>query len=635
MKENVKSKGMKKIFLLFLPLFILGQVLLAQEAMLVKPYLQYATKDAITVLWETSSPASTILKYGEAQLNAKAPNLSVKKELQGTRLLHEVRLNNLKVHTKYMYQVVSVLENGEQIESKVYTFSTAVKDQEAFYFAFIGDTQENKETPQAWGQIAQLIYGKRPNFIINAGDLVDDGLQKFHWTERFFPKGHIAMSRFPMFTVLGNHERDSPLYYEYMANPPPEYYYTFKYGNAQFFMIDTNRDVSEGSEQYNWLEGALAESKATWKFVVHHHPPYSSEENDHGDSWIGKSTKGTNSRNLVPLYETYGVDFCLFGHTHVYERTWPLFKDVVNMKKGVIYINSGGAGGGLEDFDPVRSWFTQELHNKHHYCTFSIYEDHLSFKATDIEGRLFDTFQMKKEKGKLSIIQPPPPLFKYNGKVFIETAKVRLTTRTPANTTYYTLDGSEPTEKSLRYEEAIEVSKNTIIKARSFDESGRASRVVVLPLQQMDPLPSSKVRTRKKGLQYKYYEGSWDKLPDFNNLKAAVQGQSMAISEGVVQDADDHFGLVFEGYLNIKNTDVYSFYLGSDDGSKLYIDGKLLIDNDEEHAMTYKQGDLALESGQHKIRIEYFENTGGQGLSVGFTLGDGTRRPFFPGNLSH
>ena len=626
---------MKKIVRLFLSFFILSQVLHAQDAMLVKPYLQYATKDAITVLWETSSPATTVVQYGEALLNAKTPNLSLKRELPGTRLLHEVRLNDLKVQTKYLYQVIGVLENGERIESEIYTFSTAVKDREAYYFAFIGDTQQNGNTPQAWGEIAQQIYGKRPNFIINAGDLVDDGLQKFHWTDRFFPKGHIAMSRFPMYTVLGNHERDSPLYYDYMVNPAPEYYYTFKYGNAQFFMIDTNRDVSEGSEQYNWLEGALAASAATWKFVVHHHPPYSSEENDHGDSWIGKSTKGTHSRNLVPLYETYGVDFCLFGHTHVYERTWPLFKNVVNTNKGVIYINSGGAGGGLEDFDPVRSWFTQELYNKHHYCTFSIYEDHLSFKAIDIEGRLFDTFQMKKEKGKLSIVQPPAPLFKYDKKVFIETAKVSLTTRLPATATYYTLDGSEPTKQSLRYEGTIEISKNATIKARSFDESGLASRVVELPLKQMAPWPSSKVRTRKKGLLYKYYEGNWNKLPDFNHLNASAQGQSMIISEGVAQGADDHFGLVFEGYLNIENTDVYSFYLGSDDGSKLYIDGKLVIDHDEEHAMTFKRGDLALEAGKHRIRIEYFESTGGQGLSVGFTLGDGSKRPFFPTNLSH
>jgi hypothetical protein len=106
--------------------------------------------------------------------------------------------------------------------------------------------------------------------------------------------------------------------------PEPEYYYGFNFGNARFFMIDTNQKVNPGSVQYNWLEKELANSDAEWKFVCHHHPPYSSDENDYGNLW--KTNQGNHgdlrARELVPLYEKYGVDIVWNGHIHSYERTW-------------------------------------------------------------------------------------------------------------------------------------------------------------------------------------------------------------------------------------------------------------------------------------------------------------------------
>ena len=48
-------------------------------------------------------------------------------------------------------------------------------------------------------------------------------------------------------------------------------------------MIDSNKSLKAGSPQYQWLEKELAASKATWKFTCHHHPCFSSEEDDYGD----------------------------------------------------------------------------------------------------------------------------------------------------------------------------------------------------------------------------------------------------------------------------------------------------------------------------------------------------------------
>jgi hypothetical protein len=186
-------------FLLVLPYGLSAQS--AADSFLVKPYLQFATQNSIYVLWETTAEASTTVEYGEALLNAQTPNLSQTVTLEGERHLHEVKLGNLKTATKYLYRVKSVTRSGTVIESPVYTFRTAVGDEDAVFFALIGDSQYNNRTPWAWNKIAQRVWEDRPHFIIHAGDLVDIGTKKSDWTEHFFPNGHVAMSRFPMYTV--------------------------------------------------------------------------------------------------------------------------------------------------------------------------------------------------------------------------------------------------------------------------------------------------------------------------------------------------------------------------------------------------------------------------------------------------
>ncbi|MCG8330040.1 MAG: metallophosphoesterase [Chitinophagales bacterium] len=609
-----------------------------QDSFLVKPYLQFATQNSMHILWETTAPASTIVEYGEALQKANEPNLPKIEIIKGTRNLHEVKLDNLKTSTKYLYKVKSITEEGQIIESPVYTFKTAVKDDEATFFAFIGDTQFNSRTPWAWGKIANRVWSDRPHFIIHAGDLVDTGTRKTDWTQHFFPNGHVAMSRFPMYTVLGNHEQDAQYYYDYMVNPAPEYYYTFHYGNIQFFMIDTNRDIHEGSEQYDWLEWELAKSDADWKIVVHHHPPFSSEENDHGDTYIGASTYGTHARNLVPLYEAYGIDFCLFGHTHLYERTWPLFEDAVNLKNGVVYINSGGAGGGLEDFDPSRSWFTQELQTGHHYCTFAIYDKTLQFKAIDHEGSLFDTFQLTKESNNSSgnsMIQPPAPHFKTGPTIFQESSSLSMEPLESTHKIYYTIDGTEPNMQSTPYEGPISITETLTFKARVYTTDGKASRVVERSFQQMNPQAASKIKGTKAGLAYKYYEGEWDFLPDFNKLSILKEGTVSTVNESLIEHRDNTFGIVMEGYVDLPATDTYTFFTRSDDGSKLYINGHLVVDNDGHHGAFWEYGTTILEKGKHHIRIEYFEAYGSEMLRAGLLDPDMGKVPFHPGQLSH
>ncbi len=95
---------------------------------------------------------------------------------------------------------------------------------------------------------------------------------------------------------------------------------------------------------------------------------------------------------------------------------------------------------------------------------------------------------------------------------------------------------------------------------------------------------------------------------------------------------EDRFGLLFNGYIHVPADGVYTFYTTSDDGSRLYLNGDLLVDNDGIHGMVLKYGQAALAKGMHLLKIIYFENNYGEGLKVEFE-GPGLERQEIPGSI--
>lgn len=116
-------------------------------------------------------------------------------------------------------------------------------------------------------------------------------------------------------------------------------------------------------------------------------------------------------------------------------------------------------------------------------------------------------------------------------------------------------------------------------------------------------------------LNYAYYEGNWQNLPDFSKLEPKTTGKSNGPDVGV-RERNDQFGLVFTGFLQIPKDGNYLFRLGSDDGSRLVIDGKELIKNDGIHPHSYKEARVELKQGPHSLRVEYFEGGGQESLTL-------------------
>ncbi|MCL4220204.1 MAG: metallophosphoesterase [Phycisphaerales bacterium] len=355
----------------------------------VPPILQYATGHSIRVVFETTRPVTGRVDFGESEKFARA--IAIDEPV----MLGEVVLDGLNPDEPYFYKVVVTDDRGRELTTDVLTFQTAAPRGTPVAFAVIGDTQDN---PAVAGTLAAHIWAQRPGFVLHAGDLTGTGSRKGDWTEEFFPSMGPLMSRVTLYPVLGNHEENARHYYKYFSLPQPEYYYSFSQGDVDFFMIDSNREVSPGSEQYVWLDQALGSSDATWKVAVHHHPPYSSDEDDYGDTWKGRSTRGDlRIRSLSELYEAHGVDLVLNGHIHSYERTWPIVGGKAVTDGGVIYAITGGGGGGLETPGPTRANFSNTVYRGHHYCMVRVNGPTLEFFAYDLEGRLFDHMKIEKK----------------------------------------------------------------------------------------------------------------------------------------------------------------------------------------------------------------------------------------------
>jgi mono/diheme cytochrome c family protein len=116
-------------------------------------------------------------------------------------------------------------------------------------------------------------------------------------------------------------------------------------------------------------------------------------------------------------------------------------------------------------------------------------------------------------------------------------------------------------------------------------------------------------------LSYAYYEGAWDKLPDFAKLKPRYTGQASGFDLSVARRAGN-FALRFEGYLPIERDGAYRFHLSSDDGSKLYLDDKLVVANDGVHPPTTVTESVKLTKGKHKLTAGVFNAGDGVELRV-------------------
>lgn len=351
----------------FLLLFVGSATNNVQAMILVGPYPQQSQLDSITILWKTTTPTV----HDEVHWGATAAlgNITREKGLVPTSF-HTVIVRGLQANQQYYYTIIS-----DEYESPLCRFWTAFEQNQSIRFVVAGDTRGGWDDWQSTLLVSQGIEREHPEFVLNTGDLVDDGNTIDDWIDFFASSPYLHNSTF--YPVLGNHENYARLYFSFFSLPSNERWYSFENGPVHFIALDSNLRSRYRLAQYLWLLHELHTGSHPFTIILFHHPPFSSGS-EHGNStWV--------QRLWVPVFEHFQVDIVFNGHDHDYERS------IVN---NITYIVTGGGGAPL--YDVGQSPWTIYSEKTLHYCLLSINASTMLFEAKKPDGSVFDSFVLTK-----------------------------------------------------------------------------------------------------------------------------------------------------------------------------------------------------------------------------------------------
>jgi hypothetical protein len=327
------------------------------------PYLIGVTQRTATVVWVVESGEVTAQAAGGQPITS--PAFRVEK----------TTLTGLTANTRYNYEV-----GGK--DSVKGSFKTAAASGDPFNFVVYGDNRTRHDVHKR--VIGELVKHGIPDFVVQTGDMVEDGANNSLWPI-FFDIERDLLRQTAFFPSLGNHEHNAQDYYDFF--PGTKAYYSFNWGNAHFAVI--NSDIGNAAatkpekdafwaEQTRWLEQDLAATQAAeYRFVVAHHPPFTAVASRQGNN--------PQMTALTPMFEKYHVSAGLFGHDHNYQHY---------LKNGIHYLIAGGGGAPLYDVDKPPQDILQKVERIENFVKVSVDGKTAHFQAIAIDGRTIDEFDI-------------------------------------------------------------------------------------------------------------------------------------------------------------------------------------------------------------------------------------------------
>ena len=246
-----------------------------------------------------------------------------------------------------------------------------------FSFVVLGDTRSGDNI---YKKIVSLAMERKPDFIVNTGDMIVKPGNKDQWANFWEMSKPITV---PYFLTVGNHDAHPKVllsektYKQEVDLPGNELYYSFVAGNSRFIVLDSCLDDEEKKitgEQFKWLEAVLLNSTQKHKFIFLHHPLYTDlGKGHHAHDSIDKYPESRD--RLEALMAKYKVDAVFAGHEHYYER---------RTVDGIIHIITGGGGAPIYD--------REEYGGYHHYVSVVVDGDRVRGEVVDINGKVRDRF---------------------------------------------------------------------------------------------------------------------------------------------------------------------------------------------------------------------------------------------------
>ena len=375
----------------------------AETALTKGPYLQSPGKTEMTIMWESDALGPGILRYSIDKTLDRQVEVGCREVVdypedfrkedspRHKAYLYQLKLTGLEPGITYWYQI----EMGE-VKSEPRQLSTVPENPDRFTFIVYGDSRTNHT---AHREVTKCFRQHQPAFIIHTGDLVSRGRVYADWGAQFFAPLSDIIDQTPIWCAIGNHEGKGENFKRLFALPGNEYRYSFDYGNAHFTCLDYRGDP----DQLQWCEQDLAASQAQWKFVFYHVPSYNM--GGHASTW-GRDT-------FVPLFRKYGADFSFSGHSHLYERFFPLKLHGDQTAWPVTYIVT--AGGGAPLYDTREHPYIAAAKKTYHYMVVTIQGNKLSLRALTPQGEEIDNLTVTKQDGQydkdyLALVKPEETL---------------------------------------------------------------------------------------------------------------------------------------------------------------------------------------------------------------------------------
>ncbi|MCR4316945.1 MAG: metallophosphoesterase family protein [Planctomycetes bacterium] len=353
------------------------------------PYLQDLRTTSTKILFQTRGECAAKIEYGTS-----ADSLGKRVNSEANATFHNLLIEGLEADTRYYYRVTA----GDEV-SEVRSFQTLYVGNDPFEFLVYGDNRAESWVREGYfhqshQRVCMSMLANAPDarFVLNMGDLVNSGVEEWRWDAEFFGPGEELFSRMCMFPTIGNHERNSDLYFQYFEVPgEDEHYYAFTYGDTRIITLDVHfTDFSVGSAQYEWYERELEASCGTysWVFVTMHYPPLSS--GGHGNNQPVLDS-------LIPLAEKYGVDVFWGGHDHNYERSY---------MNDIVYVTSGGGGAFCLPIaiNANQNPWSELYYGNLHYCQVKVDGLKLLCDVKDVSGKLIDKWTIDKSEDRTVIL---------------------------------------------------------------------------------------------------------------------------------------------------------------------------------------------------------------------------------------
>ncbi len=367
--------------------------------------------NGLRVTWRDETGVDSI-KWGYTNSYSQGTFKAESRELY-TDSLYEYSFPIVNSNSTIHYSIYSASFDAW---SQDMTYQTST-DTSSTHFKFIsfGDCRTYLDD---WKKISSLV--PEADFTLFNGDIINNGDVKGDWDD-WFDYGKDFISSHIVYHTFGNHEDNgigNATYsnlYVLPENPSgTDKYYSFEFGNAIFICLDSQDPSS--TTQYNWLVQTLSDNnEKTWKFVWFHKPFYTSpsHESDMHSYW----------NTWWKAFDDYGVDVVFNGHTHNYQRTKPINRNVSTTSEvdhygscplsGRLQIVTGRAGAPA--VGAGTGWFIQTSSAELNYGVIDIDGNTLTFVARDSSNSVIDSLTITKDFDSQLSSTPEGPVGAANG----------------------------------------------------------------------------------------------------------------------------------------------------------------------------------------------------------------------------